>query len=163
MTTTLEGTRNEIILSGDPKGHFTECIVDGTPKPGTLMTIKLATAPVNKRFVWEAYNRDADGDRAMWGVLINMYEIGQGVDVAYVSGARGKIYFPLKGDELLVLFGNAAGTADDVAIGSYLIIDDATGKVIPTTGSPECEPFVALEDIVDPIADQLLHVMVTGD
>ena len=59
-------------------------------------------------------------------------------------------------------FGNAAGTADDVTKGMKLIIDDGTGKVVPTTGTPESEPFVAREAITDPTADQLLWCSYSG-
>lgn len=151
-----------IVVSPEPRGRFVGAIIDGTPKPGTCMTIKAGVAKSNGLFTYEAFNRDADSDRAAVGILVEDYLQGKLVTDAYVSGTWGQIYFPLPGDELQVLKGDVAGTGDDFTIGQYLIIDDGTGKVIGTTGSPEMEPFVCLEAITDPEADVLVHVMYTG-
>jgi hypothetical protein len=72
------------------------------------------------------------------------------------------MYFPTDGDELNLLFGNASGTADDIPLGTILMVDHGTGKVVATTGTPETEVAVALEAIVDPTADQLLWVRWSG-
>lgn len=152
---------NEIILSPEPRGRFFEGTIEGTPKPGTLMQIKAATEPVNGRYTYEAYNRAADGDRYPLLVLLPDHYQGKTATDAYVTGTRGFLYAPLPGDELNVLKGDVSGTADDFAIGDMLMIDDGTGKVIATTGTPEAEPFVCLETVTDPTADQLVHVFVS--
>ena len=44
-----------------------------------------------------------------------------------------------------------------------LIVDDGTGLLIATTGSPEIEPFMNMSVVTDPTgADFLNHVMYTG-
>ena len=61
---------DQIIVSSNPKGDFEEATIDGTPKPGTVMTVKAATEPVAGKFTYEAYNRDADGNLAEIAVLL---------------------------------------------------------------------------------------------
>jgi len=154
---------NTIVVSPQPVGRWKECIVDGTPKPGTVMTIKAAVEPVNGCFTYEAFNADADGDKRVIAVLCEDRLQGKTVDsTAYVAGDRGFLYFPIPGDELLMLVTNAAGT-DQFAIGDLLMVDDGTGKLIGT-GSNESEPFQVLETLapVALTADVLLHVMFTG-
>ena len=157
----VNSLRNEVILSSPAHGRFIEGLLAGTPKPGTCMTIVGATALVAGKFTWDPWSR-ADGANGLIAILLPDDLLGGVIGTAFVTGARIKMYCPLPGDELQVLFGNASGTADDVAVGGLLIVDGTTGKVIPTPGSPEREPFEALEAIVDPSADQLLAVMYTG-
>ena len=151
-----------IILSSEPRGVFLGGIVSGTPKPGTCMTITTAE-PVNERHTWEAFNRDADGNRANWGVLLDDFIQGLDNDTAYVDGTHCQIYFPAKGESLLMLVANIAGTGDAFAIGDYMIIDDGTGKLIATTGSPEEEPFQVMETVAALTADTLVHCMYSGN
>lgn len=153
---------NEIIVSANPQGKFLEGIVSGTPKPGTMMEIVAGTAAVAGRFTWQVYQPGTDGDRRLVAILLPDSLQGKLATDAYVTGTRCFLYCPLPGEEMNILFGNAAGTADDIAIGDLLIADTGTGKFVETTGSPESEPFIALEAIVDPTADQLLWAMATG-
>lgn len=153
---------NEIIVSSPPLGRFISGIISGTPKPGTMMQIQAGTAPVNGLFTWEAYAPGTDGDRLPVVILLDDELQGKLATEAYVSGTEGRLYAPANGEELNILFGNAAGTGDDVAIGDLLMGDTGTGKLINTTGDPESEPFQALEAITDPTADQLLWAMYTG-
>ena len=154
---------NAIILTGEPKGRFFEGIISGTPKPGTIMQIDVSEGlGTDGRATWEAYNADADGNRRMLAVLLEDDLRGRDELTAYADGDRGRLYVPLPGDELNLLFNNVAGTADDVVFGDLLIVDDGTGKLNVTTGSPESEPFQAMEAYTDPTADQLIHVLCTG-
>jgi hypothetical protein len=152
---------SEIIVSANPQGKFLEGYVSGTPKPGTIMQIKAATAAVEGRFTWEAFNRNADGDFGICAVLLPDSLQGAPVDTAYVSGARCFLYVPLPGEEMNVLKLDVAGTADDFAIGDYLMVDDGTGKVLATTGPTGAvwQPFICLETVTDPTADQLVYCM----
>lgn len=155
-------TLNKIVLTPYPAGRFIEGVIDGTPKPGTCMTIKAATEPDSGgRLTWEAFNRDADSNRALFAVLCENFR-GSGPDTAYVAGERGRLYFPVNGDELLMLVANIAGTGDAFTISQYLIIDNGTGKLIATTGSPEIEPFVVMETKAALTADTLVHVSYTN-
>lgn len=149
-----------IIVSGG-YGIKRGCIVDGTPKPGTCMTVKAATEPVNGRHTYEAYNRDGDGNRAEVAILLEDKNQGKTVDDAYVSGTHGQLYFPQAGDLLQMLLQNQGGTGDSFAIGDYLMIDDGTGKLIASS-SPENEPFVVMETQAALTADTLVLCLFTG-
>lgn len=160
---------NNIIVTANPMGVFMECTVVGTPKPGTIMTPVPGTAPVNGRFSYEPAGTtatvfmSADGDRIPIAVLLPDQLQGKIATDAYVTGTRGFLYFPEPGDEINVLFmDDGSGTSDDLAIGDLLIVDDGTGKLIKTTGSPQSEPFTCLEAVTDPTADQLVWAMYNG-
>lgn len=156
---------NTIVVTSDPKGRFVDCVVDGTPKPGTIMQLKAGTAKNGLGlFTYEAYNRDADGNRPQGAIAILREKniIGQGVNSAYVAGEIGHLYFPLPGDELLAILADVAGTGDPHTVGEILMVDDGTGKLIATTGTPETEPFVLLESFAALTADVLAHVQFSG-
>jgi hypothetical protein len=156
---------NCIIVSSFPQGHFEGGFISGTPKPGTILQIDPTVALKSGRHTWVVYNRDADGDRPAgpFGVLCEDSLQGKTVDDAYVSGEFApRIYMPVAGDELNLLFMNVAGTADDIAAGDIAIVDDGTGKVIKTTGTVETEVAVFLEAYVDPTADRLLWCKWSG-
>lgn len=155
---------NSIIVTPEPKGVFTEGFIGAglTPKPGVAMQLQVATAERGGRFTYELWAPGTDGKRRLMLILLPDRLQGKTSTDAYAAGDRAFFYIPLPGEEMNVLFGNASGTADDVAVGGLLICDTGTGKFVPTTGSPESEPFMALEAIVDPVADQLLHVVRTG-
>ncbi len=157
---------NEIIVSAEPKGHFIEGFIGSglTPKPGTIMQFDVSIALKGGRFTWKLYDADADGGRPKGPFIVLLPDWLQGrlATTAYAAGEKCFGYIPLPGDELNLLLLDIAGTADDHAIGETLIVDDTTGKLIATTGSPETEIAVALEAIVDPTADQLLWCQWTG-
>lgn len=159
---------SNIIVTSEPKGRFIEgAIATGeTPKPGTIMQIQdSAGLDENGRFTFEAYNADADGARPKGPIFVLLGDDYQGrlSTGAYAAGESCFLYVPLPGDELNILLQDVSGTADTHAFGEMLIIDDGTGKLIATTGSPECEPFKLLEDVdTAPTADTLAHVIFTG-
>jgi hypothetical protein len=158
----MKGT-NQIIVNLEPRGIFLEGIINGTPKPGTMVQFKLGTALGDTgRFQFEVFNQTADGKRTTVMVLLADKLQGKTTSDAYADGDRCRVYCPLAGDELNVLKGDVSGTADDFAIGDKLMIDEDTGKVIASTGSPESEPFICLETVTDPTADQLVWVQCTG-
>jgi hypothetical protein len=157
---------NEIIVTTNPLGVFTEGVIGAglTPKPGTIMQIQPATALVGGRFTYEIYNADADGGRPKGPIYLLLEDNLQGrtVSDAYAAGDWARFYTPLPGDELNLLIANIAGTADDHTKGEMLIIDDTTGLMIATTGSPETEVAQLLETITDPTADTLAWCLWTG-
>ena len=155
---------NSILVSNDARGRRRGGIIDGTPKPGTVMQLKANTVAVNGKWTYEVYNRAADGDRpqgAIW-VLLEDYLQGRTITDAYVTGTLGQLYSPLPGDKLLMIIGDVSGTGDDHTIGEILMIDDGTGELVVTTGSPETECFMLLEVITDPTADTLGLCEFTG-
>ena len=87
---------------------------------------------------------------------------GVPVTTAYTSGTQCFLYCPIPGDELNVLLENQSGTADAFAIGDLLRVEDGTGKLLATSGTPESEPFVVMETLAAITADSLCHVMFTG-
>jgi hypothetical protein len=157
---------NEIIVSAEPMGRFMEGIVSGTPKPGTVMQITAATAPVGGRFTWEVANYGADGDQRLVAVLLPDSLQGKNATDAYVSGDRCFLYCPIAGEELNMLVADVdTGTADTFAIGDLLMVDDGTGKLVDTTGTPESESFICLEtnpDSTSTQTDMLVWCMYTG-
>lgn len=155
---------NEIVLSVDPKGHFTEGIVSGTPKPGTFMTIKQGVEPDGGgRLTYEVFDGGGtDGVRRGIYILREDNLQGKTKDTAYADGDRCFLYKPLPGDELNVLVKNISGTSDSFAIGDQLIIDDATGKAIATTGSVENEPLEVMETVAAITEDTHVHCLFTG-
>ena len=163
MASILAGNPQEIIITSDPQGRVLEGYVYGTPKPGTLMQIRAAASiSGDKKLTFEVYTPGTNGEQRPVMVLLNEWLLGQDVDTAFVSGAPCRVYCPEVGDIIQVLFGNAVGTGDDIAVGDLLIPVSGSGKVIKTASTPEMEPFQALEDIVDPTADQLLAALYTG-
>jgi hypothetical protein len=157
---------NKILVSDNPKGNFGEGVINTgeTPYPGTIMQRDPTQSLVGGRPVYKMYNRDADGNRpagAFWVLLEDDLQGKLSMD-AYAAGERCRLYSPLPGDEVNLRFGNASGTGDDVTAGDLMIVDDGTGEVITTTGSPETEVAMALEAITDPTEDQLLWCEWTG-
>lgn len=154
-----------IVVSPDPKGHWVEGIIKTgeTPKPGTIYQIDYSVALQHGRHTWTVYNADADGGRPKSPIIV-LCENGRGgtTDTAYAAGEQARGYIPLPGDELNLLVLNISGTGDDHALGEVLIIDDTTGKMIATTGSPENEVAVLKEAITDPTADTLAWCDWTG-
>lgn len=160
---------NEILVNGqDPKGRFSEGFAKSgqTIYPGMIVQKDPTVALKGGRHTYKIYDRDLDGDRpagAFWVVLNDLHAmLGNAVGVAIPDGGRLEVYAPLPGDELNLLKGDVAGTGDDFTAGDLLIVDDGTGKVILTTGTPETEVAMALESIVDPTADVLVWCEWTG-
>ncbi len=157
---------NEIIVSANPRGVFTEGTLAAiTPKPGTVLQIDVSAGiDSNGRFTFELYNADADGARPKGPLYILLPDVNSGKTStdAYASGAHCFLYTPVAGEEINMLVGDISGTADDHAIGEILIVDDTTGELVATTGTPETEPFMLLETITDPTADTLAHCIYTG-
>lgn len=154
---------NTIIVScGDsPKGVFVEGVVGvgQTFYPGMIVQRDATVALKSGRASYTVFNRDADGDHpagALW-VVTGMLSALQGKSLtdSIAAGERVQLYCPIAGEELNLLVGDVAGTGDDHSAGEILMVDDGTGKLIATTGSPEVEVALLLETITDPTADTL--------
>jgi hypothetical protein len=132
---------SEILLSSDPQGRFEECIVSGTPSPGTCMEIVPSIAPVGGRFTFRAVSR-ADGTKGPVVVLLPDRLQGYSATTAYTTGARGFMYWPIAGDELNMLerYQSGTGTAGIENIGDLLAIDGATGMLQAASGAASA-PF----------------------
>jgi hypothetical protein len=152
----------KVIISANPQGKFLEGIVSGTPKPGTVMQIKTPFS-ANGRHEWEVFSGHLqDGQKGLIAVLLEDDLQGKLITDAYVTGTRCFLYVPIAGEELNMLVANLSGTADDHAAGEELMVDDGTGKLLASTGTPESTPFMLLEAITDPTSDTLAPCMYTG-
>lgn len=152
---------HETILVYGKSGRLLEGYVEGALLPGTVVQRKAATEPKSGAYTYQAYNRDADGNRpagALWVLLEpGVLDPSKLITDAYVSGDHCRLYCPVPGDWLLMLVSKAGtGTGDSIAISDSLIVDDGTGLLVATTGSPETEPFAALETMSDVEADGTL-------
>jgi hypothetical protein len=163
----MAGRGNSILVSSNPKGKFTEGRVSGTPKPGTAMQIKASSGIGDDgRFTYEVYNPGADGEQRQTLILLSdadsAVSMGRPMTEAFVDGDRVVLYSPFPDEELNILKMDVAGTGDDIAFGDMLIPDSGTGKFIKSASTPEMESFQALETLVDPTADVLIHAKFTG-
>lgn len=169
---------NGILVTAEPKGVFKEVLISGTPKPGTVMECKSMDSEGIE--TWEAAGTTAanstysgmaaDGNRLPIAVLLcsadhSSCPPGQDATTAYADGDRGAVYFPLPGEELNCILKDETGTGADqdfVRGLTKLIVDDGTGKLLASSGSPEAEPFICLETKTDLAADYLSWVRFTG-
>lgn len=159
--------RGSKILVNTPRGKYLweGIIATGeTPKPGSIVQIDASVDLVGGRHTWKIYDADADGGRPKGPYIVLLEDSLQGKTVsdAYAAGDRAFGYVPLPGDELNLLLDDLTGTGDDHTKGEILIVDDTTGRLIATTGTPETEVAMLLETITDPEADTLAWCVWTG-
>lgn len=154
---------SKVIISANPQGKFLEGVVQGTPKPGTVMEI-VTPFYQNGRHLWRAFapSGGSDGDKRVVAVLLEDDLQGKLITDAYVTLTRCFLYVPQAGDELNMLLQNLSGTADDHAAGEMLMVDNGTGMLIASAGTPESEPFMLLEAVTDPTSDTLAPCLYTG-
>ena len=151
----------KVIIEANPQGKFMEGIVQGTPKPGTVMEI-VTPFYQGGRHLWRAFETGQDGDKRVIAVLLEDDLQGKLISDAYVTLTRCFLYVPIAGEELNMLLADVSGTADDHAAGEMLMVDNGTGKLVASAGTPESEPFQLLEAVTDPTADTLAPCMYTG-
>lgn len=135
----------EVIASANPKGHFEECIISGTPKPGTCMEIVPAVAAISGRFTYRLVTR-ASGAIGPICVLLRDELQGKLITDAYVNGTRGFLYWPVAGEELNMVIDDVVGTGcvEDTAIGDLLMVETVTGELMANSAGASA-PFAALE------------------
>jgi hypothetical protein len=149
---------NEIIVSTEPQGRMEGGYVAAgeTHYPGMIVQRDPTVALQLGRHTYKYYDRAADGDKpagAFW-LVTNMENALLGKDAT-------EPYAP--GEEYNLLVANFAGTADDHAAGEILMVDDGTGKLVATTGTPATEVAQLLEAITDPTADTLAWCQWAGN
>lgn len=150
---------SQIIVSSNPKGVFMEGIIYGTPVPGTLIQVRAAALGGDGRHTWEpAAPVDGDGKQALVAVLDADWDQGQLATSAYVTGTRCFIYIPIAGEEVNVLLGEVAGTANSYAIGDQVMMDAEDGILVPnSTGT--FRPFTVLETVTQVSGSHLTWCM----
>lgn len=151
---------NKILVVGDKGRHF-EAICGEVFSPGQLLQIKAATEPDGSgMYTVEEFDGAADGERTLIIVALENNLAGKTSSDAYAVNDVVQCYIPAIGDELNLMVQASAGA---LAIAGKMILDDGTGTLIKTTGTPEAEPFICLETASDPGSDGLYHMMFTGN
>jgi hypothetical protein len=136
-------------------------VVDGTPKPGTIMQIKAATVPDGGgRHTYTAWNPGGDGAINGGPVVILLQDRYRGKtwEDAYTAGTRCFLYHCVLGEEYNVRRTAITGTGsptEDISIGEDLLIVSGTGFVSPVVvgvaaQTPLKYHFRSLEAIADP-------------
>lgn len=165
----MKGTR--ILISSPTRGVYEDVIVVGTPKAGTVMEMVPAVEPVGNIFRYAVYGTQAasgdqfvtaDGNRKVIAVLLEKDQEGKIYSDAYVTLDRGRVYFPLPGEELNMLVNNQSGTGDSFAIGDELMVDDGTGGLMAVS-SPEAAPFTVRETVAAITVDTWVRCRFNGE
>lgn len=146
----------EILVNGEfGKGRY-EALYNGTGGdlyPGTIVQKDFSVALKGGQFTAVKYNADASGGRPKGGFCVVLNTMGAMVgrtnEDPIPSGEIFQGYFPLPGDELNLLWGDVSGTgtSDVIEAGTVGIVDDTTGEIVATTGSPETEVCIAKERV----------------
>lgn len=150
---------NEIIVSANPRGIFDEGYVAAgeTHYPGMIVEKDPTVALKGGRHTYKLATPGADGGipkGSYWVVRADNMQ-GRTITTAYAAGERTFVYSPISGEELNLLLADVAGTGDLHTAGEVLILKNATGKLIATTGSPAVKCAKLLETIPAPTADTL--------
>ncbi len=147
---------NEIFLNGMfGHGRYMPLIngTGGDLYPGTIVQVDYTDAIDGGVFTAVDYNADIDGGRPKGAhvvVLDTMQKmVGRLMTDAIPTLEMFQGYAPIAGDELNLLWADVSGTGttDVIAIGTVGIVQDTTGEIIATTGSPEAEVCIARERI----------------
>ena len=157
----MKGTR--ILVTSKPRGVYEDIVVTGTPKPGTCMEITPSTEPIGGVFNYSAYGVTAassgqyvaaDGDKKAIAILLEDDAQAKTYNDAYVTGTRGRVYYPAMGEQFNMLFQDVSGTSDSFIIGQEMMVDNGTGKLISADSDAEAHPFTLLETVATaPTAD----------
>ena len=166
---------NEIVVSADPLGHFTEGVLGGTlnVQPGQILQLQTATALVGGRFTYVPYQPGSNGVAPLgpyfvalvanlWGRMPSVQPNPPGYSSStisypptfYTPGDRLFLYTPYPGDELNLLIADGPGTGSAHNAGELEMVQNGTGKLIPQTGSL-LAPFVLLETLAALTTDTL--------
>jgi len=162
----MSDSHGTILLTPAPAGRFLEGILNDDAGngiyPGTCMEMDAAVEPIGGKHTWQPFS-GTSGHRKVIAVLLENEMVGKTCSDAISDAQRIRMYVPIPGDELLVLVSaTGTGTGDSIAIGDKLILANG-GTIIATTGTPEAEPFEAMETMSDVVAaGTLTHVMATG-
>lgn len=141
----------KVIASADPKGKFDEGIITDTSKPGTCMELVPGTAKNGGRGSFRARSVTA-GAKGPICVLLEDDLQGKLITDAYVANTRGRLYWPLPGEELNMLVKDVAGTGDVITTGTTLFGVNNTGT-LTRDSSYASAPFLAFETAAALTAD----------
>lgn len=159
-----------IVASGDPQGTFRDVIISGTPYPGMIMQMTTTAEVLGKMtYVVRSTTAGSKGEIAVYcpdelqgaiGVGAALSAGGNALGDIAITGQIGRVYFPAAGEELNLVVGSVAGTADDVAIGDLFGVNN-DGK-LKANSSYTSAPFKACETITDPTTDYVMCFLYLG-
>lgn len=157
----MKGT--EFVLTSPPRGVVEECIVSGTPFPGTCMEIVPATSPQGGRFTYRVVSR-ANGAKGPVVVLAPDRLQGGLMTTQYVTNTRGFLYWPIAGEELNMRLRETVGTgtAGEENIGDLLAIESGTGELM-AGGALASQPFMLMEHLGVASTDQPVWTKYLGN
>lgn len=144
---------NAIVVTS-PNGRKLEGFINGADLlPGSIMEVD-PTVPIDEamRVTYRVATPGADGgDPNGPMIVLDMNMIAGGdADRAYTDGDWGQLWCPNIGDVMNVrVSAPGTGTGDTLAFGALLIVDNGTGNLIATTGSPVSQPFIVHEEETD--------------
>ena len=161
-------SHNTILLTSAPVGRFLEGHLDNDDGllPGFAVEVVPDSDEVGGRVSWRAY-QGTTGERTLIAILLENELVGMNCQQAISDGQKVRMYCPIPGDELLVRVSSGTtftgtGTGISLEIGDKLILNNG-GFFVASTGTPEREPFIVMEEIEDIDAHGgLVHVMYTG-
>lgn len=151
---------SKIIISSNPKGQFLSGIAGDTSKPGTIMQVKAATALIGSQFTWIAAASGTDGKRVLFAVMLEDNKNGFGTGQSAVVGQQIELYCPISGEDINVLVGEVAGTANTYAIGDRLEVDAEDGILVPEAVGTQC-PAIMMEVLTQVAGSTLAWVQKT--
>lgn len=142
-----------IVVSAAPRGVYLNGVSAVALTPGQLVDISAVDSEGNYTFQLAAPG--GNGHRGFFGVVDLPYQGGVYSD-SIPAGDQVRVYVPIKGDQLNV----RVKTAEVIAVGGKLILENSSGYVLATTGTVEEEPLVALEALTS-AANEPAHVIVS--
>lgn len=151
---------NQVIISSELRGQLGWGYLNAAMTPGICLQLIDAFYQSNQHR-WRKWNY-ATGERGLICVLLEDELRGRDLTIEWVSGSLARIYVPSAGEELNMLKSDESGTGDDVVETSRLIVEQGTGGLLLTTGSPESEPFMSIGALTDPTASEHIPCIYTG-
>ena len=162
---------SKILVATPARGVYEDIVVEGTPKPGTVMELT-STAPVGNVFEYAVYGTAAhsigqyvenDGDRKAIAILMEKEDEGKIFSDSYVDGDRARVYFPAMGEQFNMYINDVSGTGDDMIVSTELMVEDGTGQLITADSDAQAHPFTSLEVATNPTADFWLWCRFNGE
>jgi hypothetical protein len=155
---------NQIFVRGCPERRQAYAKTGQTLKPGMIGEIDLATAEVAGLPTIQIYARGTNGHRPRGPLCIIVEDMLQGkaYDDNYAEGDLVSYMIPKAGDEYNLIIADVSGTGDTKSAGDALMVENATGKLLVTAGTPQSTPFALVETLGVVTADTLGHCIYSG-
>jgi len=155
-----------IVLSAHPQGKFLEGIVASTVTantlfPGSIMQLVPPGAGFafqEGRFAWAGANLASAGLPTLIACLQEDDQQGFTTGTAYVAGTRMKMYVPIEGEEMNLLYGTSAGTSNNLTPGQLLMVQATGPALVNFTASPAIATFMSYDTLTSVAADTLAWV-----